>query len=181
MKSARRPATARRALLLASAVLVTAGCAPVLDWREVRIEGTGASLLFPCKPSAQTRRVALAGTTVEMALQACKAGEDTWALATADVRDPALVATALRELAASARRNVEAADGVARAASVPGATPNAENRRLHFSGRRPDGAAVDVHLVVFAKGTRVFQATVLGPNVAADIVETFLGSAKVRS
>lgn len=180
MTSEIRPAPAR-ALLASAVLLAAAGCAPALDWREVRIDGTGASLLFPCKPSAQTRRVALAGVTVEMALQACKAGEGTWALATADLHDPALVAAALRELAASARRNVAAADGVAQAASVAGATPNAESRRLHFSGRRPDGAALDVHLVVFARGTRVFQATVLGPNVAADVVETFLGSAKVRS
>lgn len=137
-------------------------------------------MLFPCKPSGQVRRVALAGATIEMALQACQADGGTWALATAEVHDPARVAPALRELTASARHNLEAADGVARAASVPGATPNAESRRLHFTGRRPDGAALDVHLLVFARGTRVFQATVLGPTVAADAAETFLGSARAR-
>lgn len=170
-----------RRVLLAALVLGAAGCAPALDWREVRIEGTGASLLFPCKPSGQARRVGLAGVTVEMVLHACRAGDGTWALATADLHDPALVAAALRELTASAQQNVAAADGVVRAAAVPGATPNSESRRLQFAGRRPDGAPLDVHLIVFAKGTRVFQATVLGPTLAADVVETFLGSARIKS
>ena len=67
------------------------GCAPVLDWREVRPAGSGVSLLFPCKPDSQSRLVRLAGMQVRLVLLACAAGGSTWGLAHADVVDPASV------------------------------------------------------------------------------------------
>lgn len=86
-----------RSLLPAVAAMLVA-CAPALDWRDVRPEGSGVLLLFPCKPDSQVRTLSLAGAPVRLALHACSTGGSTWALAVADVGDPARVGSALTEL-----------------------------------------------------------------------------------
>jgi hypothetical protein len=160
--------------LLAAAVL--AGCAPVLDWREVRPEGSGLRLLFPCKPAHHSRNVALAAGQVKLQLSACKAGDATWALAVADVADPARVGPALVELHEAAARNLAATQVQPLALQIEGATPNPASRRMRLDGRLPDGRVVAEQVAVFAKGTQVFQATVLGERVDADAADTFFGS-----
>jgi len=161
--------------------LALAACSPALDWREVRPEGTGLTLLLPCRPSQQVRTVALAGRDVRLALVACSAGGQTWAVAFADVGDPAAVGPALDGLRRAAARNLGAADAGSQALSVPGATPNAASARLALAGRLPDGAAVQEQVALFTRGTFVFQATVVGPALPADAVDTFFGGLRFAS
>ena len=166
---------------LAACALLGAACTPTLDWREVRPEGSGATLLMPCKPNSMKRSVRLAANTLSLALYACSAGGQTWAIASADVGDPARVTAALDELEAAARTNLSAGPVQTLALTVPGATPNPSSRRVQFSGRLGDGTVVQEQLAVFAHGTRVFQATVLGPQLPAEGVETFFGSLRAGS
>ena len=79
----------RAAAPVAAALGVAAGCAPDLNWREVRPVGTTLVALLPCKPDRQTRAIPLAGAEVSMEVLGCSAGGTTWAVATADVGDPA--------------------------------------------------------------------------------------------
>ncbi len=164
----------------AGAASVLLACSPTLDWRELRAEGTDVQVLLPCKATVQSRTVPLAGTPVRWALHACSAGGQTWALAFADVADPARVGAALRELGATAAANINAARGGAQAVQVPGATPQADSGRQHLVGRLPDGQVVQEQIVVFAHGTRVFQATVVGSQLPDEAVEMFFGSLRVR-
>jgi hypothetical protein len=156
-------------------------CAPALDWRELRPEGSGLQLMLPCRPTTQARSVMLAGRSVKFSLVACSAGAQTWALAFADVGDPALVAAALEELRTSAARNLGAQAHAARPLDVPGATPNAGSLRFAVDGRLPDGSAVQEQAAVFVRGTRVFQATAVGAQLGADAVDTFFGSLRFPS
>jgi hypothetical protein len=165
----------------AVAALLAAACAPTLDWREVRPDGSGASLLMPCKPSSMVRTVRLAGGSVSLALHACSAGGHTWAIGFADVEDPARVTAALDELEAAARANLGAGPAQTLTLAVAGATPNPSSKRVQFSGRLGDGTAVQEQVAVFVRGTRVFQATVLGPQLPADGVETFFGALRAGS
>lgn len=158
------------------AALALTGCSPALDWREVRPRGSGATLLMPCKPDELARSVSLAGTTVRLQLAACSAGGQTWALAHADVGDPAQVTPALAELRAAAAANLDAGDGAALPLQVRGATPNRASERVQFSGKLPDGRAAHEQVAVFARGTRVFQATVLGEQLSAEAADTFFGA-----
>lgn len=160
--------------MLCAALLV--GCSPTEDWRDVRPADSGARLLFPCKPASQTRSVALAGDPVPMTLLACKAGANTFAFAHADVVDPARVTPALRALADAAAVNLGAAAVAGEPWRIDGMTPNAEARRLRLQGRLPDGTAVREEVVTFARGTRVFQATVVGPALAPEPVAVFFDS-----
>lgn len=165
-------------LLLAAAL---GACAPALDWRELRPEGSGLQLMLPCRPTTQARSVSLAGRSVKLSLLACSAGEQTWALAFADVGDPAVVAAALDELRTSAARNLGAEVQAARPLDVPGATPNPGSQRFAVDGRLPDGSAVQEQAAVFARGTLVFQATAVGARLGGDAVDTFFGSLRFPS
>jgi hypothetical protein len=170
--------------------LATAACSPTFDWRETRPEGAaGLQAMFPCRPASHARRVTLAGAPVEMTMLACTAGQITFALTHADVADPALVEPALRELARSAGEHLRPAGSSASAPSaaarpgaavsqpvlVPGMTPQPQAARWRLAGQLPDGRAVQEELALFAKGTRVVQATMLGPRLDEAAREGFFG------
>lgn len=162
------------------AAVVTLACTPTLDWREVRPAGSSAQLMFPCKPASHARRVALAGAEVEMSMFACTAGKVTYALAFADVADPARVTPALGELVRAASANVQAsapprpAPGRAR-----GTTPNGQAGHWQIVGRLPDGRSVHEQVEFFAFGTRVYQATVVGDRLDDEAAETFFSALRV--
>lgn len=148
-------------------------CSPALDWREVRVDSANLVALFPCRPVAQTRELLLGDRPVAMTLQACEAGGATFALAVADVKDPAQVGAALAALRAASQ--AKQADGApaaqAAALAVDGATPQQTAGRWVLHGKRADGAALPVDTAVFASGTWVVQATVIGPVDTAAFFE----------
>jgi hypothetical protein len=157
------------------------GCAPALDWRDIRPEGSALEIQFPCRPTTQRRDVPLAGARVNLALHACAAGGQTWGLAVADVVEPARVGPALAELAAAASNHTRGDARPPLPLKVPGATPNDASVRLRLQGRLPDGKAVQMQLAVFARGTQVFQATVLGEAVPDEAAQTFFASLRLPS
>lgn len=160
-------------------VLACVACTPTLNWREVRPEG-GLLALFPCKPVSHSRQLSLAGTTVEMTLLACSAGGATFAVGSADLGQPQSVEAALAQLWASAARNIGAVGSHAAAPlRVAGMTPNPQAGRQAFAGRLADGQQVEEHVAVFARGTRVFQATALGAKLDIDTLETFFGALRL--
>jgi len=166
---------------LAVALLLVGGCSPTLDWRELRPIGSGVVLLLPCKPVPQVRKVRLAGQLVSLTMNACRAGDQTWALAHADMGDPTLLAAALNELLVSIGTKLGAtstasSSSAAHSLAVTGATPHAGSQRQGLSGRLPNGTAVQAEVAVFVLGTTVVQATVLGPSLPAEAVEMFFGS-----
>lgn len=173
------PRAARAGCACAAAWFLTA-CTPALDWRDVRPAGTAALVLMPCKPVTQERSVALAGAPVRLALLACTAAGQTWGLAHADVADPGRIGAALEELRRAAVANVSGGNATALPLQVPGATPQAASLRLRFDGRLPDGRPVQMQVAVFALGTRVFQATVLGERLEAEACQTFFGSIRLQ-
>jgi hypothetical protein len=164
----------------AAAAALLAGCSPALDWREVRPEDTGAQLLLPCKPASHARELALAGQKVRMVLHACRASDTTWAVAWADLPDPALIGPALAELKASAAANVGASLLQPLAGRTPGETPNPQSGRFAVSGRLPDGQPVQGRLVLAARGPAVMQATALGPRPDEAALDTFFDSVRLR-
>ena len=151
---------------LGSAWLVA--CSPALDWRQFQPDGWPLAIALPCKPADQQRQVALAGKPVALRMLACTADDHTFAVASADVGDPSAVPAALRALAASARDNVRGRVLSDQDARVPGMTPHAEARRWRLRGQLPDGRSVAEQVQVFAHGTRVFQASVIGPDRDAE-------------
>lgn len=152
-----------RVLVLVLALASMAACSPSLDWRQVRPEGWGLVAAWPCRPSTQVRKVALAGSAVELGLMVCSAGPHSFAIASADMADPARVGPALVALGEAARANVQGVVEFERAAAVAGMTPQPAARWWQLRGQLPDGQPVREQVLVFAHGMRVFQATLVGP------------------
>jgi hypothetical protein len=165
-------------LSLAVATLMLA-CAPALDWRELRPADSGLTVLFPCKPTSHARPVRLGPDRVRMELHACTAGGVTWAVAFADMQDPAHVGPVLTELRRAAADNLSAAPAQVLPLKVEGATPNPASERVQFQGRLPDGRAVVEQVAVFAKGMRVFQAVAIGEKLDAEAADSFFGSLRL--
>ena len=167
-------------LALAAAIGVCA-CTPTLDWREFEPEDSGIVVTFPCRTDRHARNVAVAGTAARMEMLVCTAGGATYALAFFDVAGPADVANALSGLRAAAARNLVVAEPAPEPVRVRGMTPNPMAARLRIDGRGPDGATVKEQAAFFAKGLRVYQASVLGPTLADEAVDTFFGGLKLSS
>lgn len=157
-------ADGRLRILAAPALALVVACAPTLDWRQLRPPGWSLSAALPCRPDTAERSVPLAGAPVSLGLWSCRADEHLFAIASADVGDPARVGPALRALADAARANIAAQVESDQPAQVRGMTPHPLARLQRLAGHRPDGQALREQVLVFAFGTRVYQATVLGPQ-----------------
>lgn len=164
-----------------AAALLLAGCAPTLDWREVRPSDSGAVAMFPCKPRAQTRDVVAHGVSLRLTLVACEAGGSTYALSFAQVTDPTQVSPALEALRASSIGNARAEVRSEAALNVPGMTPNTHARRLHLAARAADGVGREIDAAFFAIGTRVFQATIVAAAADPAAVEAFFTGLRAQS
>jgi len=157
-------------------VMTLCACTPTLDWREVHPEGSGAQVLFPCKPSTQVRMVALAGVPMRMAMATCQADGATFALTFADANDPLRTIASLAAMRDALSANLGAAPRVVGAAQVRGMTPNPAAQRLRVDGKGPDDVALTQESVFFTRGTWVYQATVMAPKFNVDAADTFFDS-----
>jgi hypothetical protein len=166
-----RPASLLAVALVAA--LLAAGCSPTYNWRRVQPEGSAALAMFPCRPSHEVRQVTLAGTPVSLAVAACHAGDAMFALSYADVGELPRVAPALQALRDAAVANLRGQVIARQPAAVDGMTPSAAAEVLDVQGRLPDGDAVHERLAVFARGSRVYQATMFGRRLDSDATETF--------
>lgn len=158
---------------------IVAGCSDGLDWREFEPEGSGVVVSFPCRPDRHERSVPLSGATVRMTMLACSKAGATFALTYADVADPSNVAPALAELRALAASNLDAPAADASPVQVPGMTPNPEAGRIAISGRRPDGGAIEQQALLFSKGLRVYQLSVVGGTIEPEAAAVFLGAPRL--
>lgn len=166
------------ATMLAAAL---SGCAPTFDWREFQAEGSGIVATFPCKPDRHSRSVTLAAQAVRMEMLVCSAGDVTFALSFADLSEPGQVGATLAELQALAASNLGAARADRIDAAVPGMTPSPKAARLRLEAMQANGASLQEQATFFAKGLRVYQATVLGKKVPAEAADTFFAGLRLPS
>ncbi len=144
-------------------------CTPTFDWRSVPLPDTQLVTELPCRPSRFQREVVVAGVPLKLFMLSCETGGVTYGVATAEVGDPARVDAVLVALHDSAATALRSADSRPGALNLSGATPFSGASSDHLHGLRPDGATVDESVRVFARGTRVFQASAVGatlPEVA---------------
>jgi hypothetical protein len=153
------------------------GCSPALDWREVHGDA-GTVALFPCRPTKETRPVALAGARTAMTLRACQAAGVTYALAEAELGDPARIGPSLAQLKATLVGNIGGQVQTRRPFVLPGMTPSPHAERVDARGALPDGTPAQQSAAFFTRGTWIYQATAMGPQLDAEAVETFIGSLK---
>src|SRR5471032_980174 len=163
----------RRIFLCLSVLPGVAACTPTWDWRSVPLPGTQLVTELPCRPSRFQRHVTVAGVPLDLFMLSCETGGVTYGVATADVVDPARVDAVLFALRDSAGAVIRSADSPTRALNLHGVTPFNGNISAHLHGQRPDGETVDESIRVFARGTRVFQASAVGATLPDAALKPF--------
>jgi hypothetical protein len=151
-----------------------AGCDPALNWREVRSNDAGYTVLFPAKPSSFDRTVNLDGLQVMMTMTAAEADGVNFAVATAVIEDETQRAKALIAMQTAMMRNIEGEVVEQKTVTVKG---GATAIQVHATGKAGQaGVALFARFVTHE--TRVFQVIALGPKgkLSAEIADTFLSS-----
>lgn len=152
-------------------------CNPTFNWRDVRPDGTQLALLMPCKPDAAQKTVPLTGQPTELSLLSCDAGNVTFAVATADVKDAAKVSATLAQWQSAALANMKAAPGTPVAAfKLPGLA--SAGVLVKAIGQRANGQVVTSQAAYFAQGSQVFQVVMYADKVPPDVAETFFSGLK---
>jgi hypothetical protein len=174
-----RRSMSRRAFAAALVGFGLAACSPALNWRTVRLEESGLTALFPCKPVKRDRQQPGFGPAAHMTMLSCDAADSVFAVSSMDVGDPAQVRSTLTRLKRSAAENIGAQIKVIGPATVPGATPNDDATVLRLEGKAPDRTALTEQTAFFTKGTRVFQAAVVSPAWNQEAADTFFEGLKL--
>ncbi len=170
---------------LVTVFLVTvflAGCSPSLNWRESHPKGLDVLVTFPCKPQQVSQSVKLGSASVSMSMTGCEAAGMTFALAHANVGSAERVAPALSQMHRDALANVAGRTTASRLPAVAhGRSDVVGARDIDIAGRGPDGKPLKEHVVMFAQGTQVYQATVLGTDreFNNDAARTFTASIRL--
>jgi hypothetical protein len=154
------------------ALLGLPGCSPALNWREVRLEEPGLIAMFPCRPVAQTRALALAGRSLSPRLHGCESDGRTYAVLAVDVQDPSVVNAVLQSLRDASLAKLEAPESASASQAawqVPGMTPQAAAGRWSLAHARASEAPMQMDTALFARGTWVIQASVIGAGSRPDL------------
>jgi len=165
------------------AALLLSACSPRYDWREVRGGNAPFTVLLPAKPSTLTRQVDLGGTQVTMTMTAAEVGAVAFAVGSAELADAAAADAALEAMRAAMLGNI---GGSVRHETVSASSGGGGGRSIELEavGTPParGGQAVLLAARFTARGTRVYQAIVLGPepSVPREAIDTFLTSFKLE-
>jgi hypothetical protein len=168
-------------------LLALAACSPALNWREVRLDNTPLSLLLPCKPDKAEKVVPLGGQPVTLRMWGCDAAGATFAVAVADLGDPARAAPVLAQWQDLTLVHMKAGPVGADAGTsqrlplkLPGAADPPAPVRVVAQGQRADASPVQGQAAYFAQGAQVFQAVMYAKDISPEAAETFFSSFKFQ-
>jgi len=171
------PRPRRNAYLpLAALVLFIAACSPRYDWRTVLSNEGGYAALYPGKPTAATREVAIAGRHLPMTMEAARVDDTLFAVGVLTLPDDD--AGQRSEALAAMQAGLLANLGV-----HAGEAPRARHVKVMSAAQPPlalDGVELEVAAVspqdqsprrltarLVASGRHVYQAVVLEAGDAA--------------
>ncbi len=149
-----------RYLCAVAVPLALMACNPTYNWREVRVNDTELVGMLPCKPDTGSRVVSLGGKDVDLHMTGCDVGSATYAIASADVKEPGAVSAVLNQWRTATLANMVAARVVESPMVGSAATRLPAVTMVEAEGKRRDGSAVRLQGIWFAKGTQVFHAAV---------------------
>jgi hypothetical protein len=172
------------ALALIPIVAWLAGCSPVLNWREVRIEPSPLMALMPCKPDRAARKLDLAGEAVELGMTGCDAGGATFAVSQVRFGAGASAGAALTQWRVAMLANMRASDIREQPFYPAGSLDLPQSVRLSAAGQRADGSAVKAQAVWFARasndGLWLFHAVIYADTLKPETADVFFGGLKLQ-
>lgn len=158
---------------------VLLACSPALNWREVRTDAGDLTALLPCKPDRASKTVPLGGPSTRLVMMGCEAAGAMFVLSVADLGDASRAPEVLRQWQALTLSHMRAAQPQQRAPQVMGADLQPAPVLWAALGSHPDGRPVEGQALFFARGSRVFQATIYATRVTPEAAETFFASIKL--
>lgn len=172
--------TLSRLAAITAAALLLGACSPRYDWREVRGSDAPFTVLLPAKPSTLSRPISLGGTQVTMTMTATEVGAVAFAVGSAELADAAAADAALEAMKTTMVGNI---GGTVRHETA-GISGGGRSIELEAVGVPPARGGEPVLLAArfTARGQRVYQAIVLGPEQAVprEAIDTFLTSFKTE-
>ena len=156
-------------------LIALSACAPGLDWREVNLAESGVRALFPCKPEVSIRP-ATPTEPGRMGLAHCKAAGLSFALAWAELADPAQISPALLQMRLSVASKLAATAAPPQPMQLPGMTPNSQSQWQSLSA-----PSQQAKVAVFSRGLLVYQLVMTGVKSDDFAWENFMASIRLDS
>lgn len=162
---------------LALAILA---CSPVLDWREVRLEGLRAML--PCKPDHGERSVQLGTLEFRLQMSGCEAGGALYAISHVRLRDGDQATAVQADWRSAALSNMQASAVQPHPIRLgkPPASGSSALDLLSAQGTQPDGKPVQARLVWIVAGNDVYHVAVYGPHLTEEQLETLFTDLRLQ-
>lgn len=169
-----------RCLVIALAAMGQTACNPALNWRETRIDDTALVALLPCKPDRGARQIQFASQILDMRMTGCDAGDASFAVAQVKLSLGVPPARLLAQWRDASLATLGATDFRERALDRSETGLPAGSLLVSANGRRPDGSAVQMQGVWFARDDRIFQAVVYAEKFTPDMTEPFFSGLKFQ-
>lgn len=161
-----------------AAVPALLACSPGLNWRQVRADQGGVSMLLPCKPDRAQKAVPLGGQLVPLSMVGCEAEGATFALSTVDIGDASRAAQVLAQWQRLSLDHMQAGPAAQSPLKIVGASELPPPVRVIAQGRQAGGQPVQGQAVYFARGSQLFQAVIYAPRISDEAADTFFASLK---
>jgi hypothetical protein len=155
--------------------LLLAACDPTFNWRDYQSTEAKFSAQFPGKPASHTRSIDLNGLKVDMTMTAADVDGALFAVGSATVPDAAQAPAALEAMKTAMVRNV----GGTVASEARASANGTHSVRIQANGSR-NGQPVKLVGRFEARGVRVYQAIIIGPDraVTPENIDQFMSSFK---
>lgn len=171
---------------------LAAACSPVLNWRDVPLEGLVA--LLPCKPDHAQRSVQLGSQNTVLQMSGCEAGGALYAISHVHIPDTTQVdatqAAWRQSTLDSLQANVVQTQSLPLAKPVPGKTQTRTTTGAmaadtafnveKLDGKRPDGTSVQAQLVWLAKGQDIYHVAVYGAKLDQEMSELLFSELRLQ-
>jgi hypothetical protein len=103
----------------------------------------------------------------------------TFALSHAELGDPSRVTPALIEWRLTLADNLSANEARSAAFELAGMTPNPQALRIWLAGHLPDRTPVQGQAALFVRGTRIYEAALLGARLDEAAASVFFESLRL--
>lgn len=173
----------RTAIAGALAAALLAACSPKFDWRDFRSAEAPYAVLFPGKPSTQTRSISLGGEAAKMHMAAAEADGAMFAVGAAELADAAKAQAAIAAMKATMVANIQGTVTSEKQASASSSVNGTSHRQhsidIEARGSRNGQPTLLVGRFI-ARDQRVYQLVVIGREgrVPQHEIDTFMSSFK---
>jgi hypothetical protein len=185
--------SARHIVALWLLAMVTMGCTPTYDWREIHPAEEPFTVMLPARPAAMTRKINLDGVPVSMRMHGAlvqghsftgawlRLDESGTPSERQEKRKQALAAMQTGMVSNIAGKVVKREEVIVQLVNAAGApVGQVPATRVRASGTAR-GEPAEMHAIFVGLGDTLYQFVVLGKDAPIEQINTFLDSIRLRA